>query len=107
MRPRRGRSSTIDSGGFSRMAQASRPFLLQVLAGLLTFYAMAGVWLAMTMGTDRDPRYHWIPLVLGGAAFGISAGIAALAVWRREPRAPAALVACGAIRAVLCIAMPL
>lgn len=83
------------------------PFLIQVLAALLTFYAMAGVWLAMTMVVDRDPRFHWLPLAIGGVAFAASAGVAALATWRREPRAPTMLTLCAAIGAILCIAMPL
>jgi hypothetical protein len=82
------------------------PFLVQVLAVLLTFYAMAGVWLAMTMAGDRDPRFHWLPLAIGGAAFAISAGVGALAVWRQEPRGPLTLIACAIIGATLCGAMP-
>jgi hypothetical protein len=46
-------------------------------------------------------------LVIGGAAWGISAGMAALAVWRLESRAPVTLLICGAIGAALCIAMPM
>ena len=83
-----------------------RPFLIQALAALLTFYAMTGAWLAMTMAGTRDPRLYWIPLLLGGAAFAISAGLAALTVWRREPRGPAMLIVCAIIGATLCIAMP-
>jgi hypothetical protein len=83
-----------------------RPFVIQALAGLLTFYAMAGVWLAMTMGSNRDPRFHWIPLVIGGLAFAVSAGLAALAVLRLERRGPTMLMVCALIGATLCIAMP-
>lgn len=83
-----------------------RPFVVQALAGLLTFYAMAGAWLAMTMANNRDPRFHWLPLVIGGVAFAISAGVAALAVWRIESRAPMVLIICAVIGATLCIAMP-
>ena len=89
------------------MSEKPRAFLLQTLAALLTFYAMAGVWLALTMVGNRDPRFHWIALATGGAAFAISAGLAALAVWRQEARAPLVLVACAVIGATLCIAMPL
>ena len=87
-------------------APRRRPFIIQALAGLLTFYAMAGVWLAMTMGSNRDPRFHWIALVVGGAAFALSAGVAALAVLRLERRGPLMLVICAAIGAALCIGMP-
>jgi hypothetical protein len=88
------------------MTAQRRPFIVQALAGLLTFYAMAGAWLAMTMGTTRDPRFYWVPLVIGGAAFAISAGIAALAVWRLEARAPLTLMICAVVGATLCTAMP-
>ena len=88
------------------MTAPRRPFLMQTLAALLTLYAMAGVWLAMTMGSARDARFHWMPLVIGGGAFAISAGIAALAVWRIEPRAPKLLIVCAVIGATLCMAMP-
>ena len=83
-----------------------RPVLFQVLAGLLTFYAMAGVWLAMVMATARNEAFHWLPLALGGAAFALSAGIAALSVWNEERRAPLALMICGLVGAVLCSVMP-
>jgi hypothetical protein len=82
------------------------PFLVQVLAALLTFYAMAGVWLAMTMASDRDPRFHWLPLAIAGTAFAISAGVGALAVWRQERRGPMTLIVCAVIGATLCGAMP-
>ena len=87
-------------------APTGRPVLFQVLAGLLTFYAMAGVWLALVMGTARNEAFHWLPLTLGGAAFAMSAGVAALAVWNRERRAPTALTICAAVGASLCAAMP-
>ena len=85
----------------------ARVVLMRGLAALLTFYAMAGVWLAVTMGTARDPRLHWVPLVVGGTAFAASAGVAALAVWRLEPKASTALIVCGVVGAALCSAMPL
>jgi hypothetical protein len=83
-----------------------RPFLIQALAALLTFYAMTGVWLALTMAGSRDPRLHWVALLVGGAAFAISAGLAALTVWRREKRGPSMLMACAVVGATLCAAMP-
>jgi hypothetical protein len=83
-----------------------RPFLMQILAALLTFYAMTGVWLAMTMLGNRDERFHWIPLVAGGAVFAIASGASALAVWRLESRAPRVLMSCAVVGAVLCTAMP-
>ena len=87
-------------------APPGRPVLFQVLAGLLTFYAMAGVWLALVMGTARNDAFHWLPLTVGGAAFAFSAGVAALAVWNRERRAPVALTACAIVGAALCGTMP-
>lgn len=83
-----------------------RPFLIQALAALLTFYAMAGVWLALTMASSRDPRLHWMPLLIGGTAFAISAGVAGLATWRQEARAPTMLIVCAIVGTALCIAMP-
>ena len=80
--------------------------LFQVLAGLLTFYAMAGVWLAMVMGTARNEAFHWLPLTAGGLAFALSAGTAALAVWNQERRAPLALSICALVGATLCSVMP-
>ena len=80
--------------------------MFQVLAGLLTFYAMAGVWLAMVVGTARNEAFHWLPLTLGGIAFAVSAGVAALAVWNRERHAPIALTVCAVVGATLCSAMP-
>ena len=72
---------------------------------MLTFYAMAGVW---RRGDGHHPgsRFHWIPLVAGGAVFAISAGVAALAVLRLEARGPLMLMLCAAVGAALCIAMP-
>ena len=80
--------------------------LFQILAGLLTFYAMAGVWLAMVMATARNEAFHWLPLALGGGAFALSAGVAALEVWNQARRAPLALTVCGIVGAVLCSVMP-
>lgn len=87
-------------------AASRRPFLMQILAALLTFYAMTGVWLAMTMLGSRDERFHWIPLIVGGVAFAIASGASALAVWRLESRAPRVLMLCALVGAALCIAMP-
>ena len=83
-----------------------RPLLMQILAALLTFYAMTGMWLAMTMVGSRDERFHWLPLIVGGVTFAIASGASALAVWRMESRAPTVLIVCGIIGAVLCVAMP-
>ena len=89
------------------MAEAPRrPFLMQVLAALLTFYAMTGVWLAMTMVGNRDERFYWLPLIAGGVVFAIASGASALAVWRMESRAPSVLIVCAVIGSVLCTAMP-
>jgi hypothetical protein len=67
---------------------------------------MSGVWLAMVMGTARNEAFHWLPLTLGGIAFAASAGMAALAVWNQERRAPMALTVCAFVGATLCAAMP-
>ena len=88
------------------MTLPRRPFAFQLLSSLLTCYAMAGALLAMLMLRDRDPRLHWSALAIGGVAFALSAGIAAIAVWRQEARAPRALLACGAMGASLCIGLP-
>jgi hypothetical protein len=85
---------------------AGRPFLIQALSALLTVYAMAGAWLAMMLAGTRDPRLHWLPLSIGGGVFAVCAGMAALAVWRRERRAPALLIICGIAGAALCTALP-
>jgi hypothetical protein len=67
---------------------------------------MTGTWLAMTMLTNRDPRFYWLPLAVGGIAFALSGGNAALSVWRQEARAPLTLIICAIVGAVLCTAMP-
>jgi hypothetical protein len=83
-----------------------RPFAFQLLATLLTVYAMAGMLLSMVMVRDQDPRLHWLGVAVGGATFAVSAGIAAMSVWRQRPRSPVALLVCGAIGAAFCIAVP-
>ena len=89
------------------MTTTRNPFVVQALAGLLTFYAMAGAWLAMTMATNRDSRFYWLPLAIGGIIFAASSGFAAQAVWRRDPRGPLLLVVGAVIGGMLCSAMPL
>ena len=83
------------------------PFGLKLLAALLAVYAMAGVLLAVTMITARDPRLRWALLAAGSAVFALSAGSSALALWRGERRAPAWLVACGVLGAALCLLLPI
>jgi hypothetical protein len=74
-----------------------RPFSLTLLAGVLTMYAMAGVYLIENMLITRDPQIRWQLLAVEGGLFALSAGGAALAVWRAERRAPVLLVLCGLI----------
>jgi hypothetical protein len=81
-------------------------FGVRVLAVLLAAYAMAGFLLAAAMLSGRDPRLQWALLAAVGAAFGVSAGLAAQAAWRLDRRAPAALVVCGTAGAALCLAIP-
>jgi hypothetical protein len=71
-----------------------RPFGIQLLAALLTLYTMAGVFLAVRIGVDHDPRSRWWLIA------------ATLAVWRLERHAPAALLVCGALGGALCLALP-
>ena len=106
MRSRRAHSSMSPRTPPPARGSGGRPVLFQVLAGLLTFYAMAGVWLALVMATARNDAFHWLPLTIGGAAFAFSAGFAALAVWNSERRAPSALTVCAIVGATLCGAMP-
>ena len=84
-----------------------RPFGIQLLAALLTFYAMSGVLLALTAATTRAPGLRWPLVAAAGALFALSAGSAALATWRLERRAPALLRACGLVGLGACLAMPL
>jgi hypothetical protein len=84
-----------------------RPFGIQLLAALLTFYAMSGVLLALTAGTTRAPGLRWSIVTAAGALFALSAGASALAVWRLERRAPLLLRVCGVVGLGACLAMPL
>lgn len=84
-----------------------RPFGMQLLAALLTLYAMSGVLLATSAATMRAPGLRWQIVAAAGALFALSAGSSALAVWRLEPRAPALLRACGLVGLGACLVMPL
>jgi len=84
----------------------TRPLGIQLLAALLTIYTMGGFLLAIRMLTEQDERYRWWMIVVASAAFAIASGIATLAVWRIERRAPLLLVACGALGSALCLALP-
>ena len=84
-----------------------RPFTIQLIAVLVTFYALCGFLLAAAMASSRDPRFRWEMLFVAGAALGISAGAAALSSWRLERRAPALLAVCGVMGAIVCLALPL
>ena len=83
------------------------PFTIQLIAALVTFYAICGFLLAAMMASSRDPRLRWELLFVAGAGLGISAGAAALASWRLERHAPALLAVCGLVGAGLCLALPL
>jgi peptidoglycan/LPS O-acetylase OafA/YrhL len=83
-----------------------RPIGIQLLAALLTIYTMGGFLLAVRMVTEQDQRYRWWIIVVAAVAFAIATGIATLAVWRVERRAPWLLVACGALGGALCLALP-
>ena len=83
-----------------------RPIGIQLLAALLTIYTMAGVLLAAQTVSQQDPRYRWWAIAFSAAAFAVGAGLATLAVWRLERRAPALLVACGALGSTLCLVLP-
>jgi hypothetical protein len=79
---------------------------MQLLAGVLTVYAMGGVLLVTTMLGSRDPRLNWALVAAGAGLFAVSAGTAALAVWRAERHAPIALVVSGVLGAGVCLALP-
>lgn len=84
----------------------TRPLGIQLLAALLTIYAMGGFLLAIRMITEQDERYRWWIIVIAAVAFGVASGVATLAVWRIERRAPLLLMACGALGSTLCLALP-
>ena len=89
-----------------RSVTLNRPIGIQLLAALLTVYTMAGFLLAIRTLFERDDRYRWWLIVAAGAAFALASGVATLAVWRVEKRAPLLLVACGALGSALCLALP-
>ena len=91
---------------FPYRVTTTRPIGIQLLAALLTIYTMAGFLLAIRMVTERDDRYRWEVIVASAAAFAITSGVATLAVWRIERRAPPLLVACGALGSLLCLSLP-
>ena len=83
-----------------------RPVGIQALAVLLSCYAMGGFALALRMIGDQDPRLRWQIVGAASVAFAVSAGAAALSVWRLERRSPPAVVVCGVLGAALCLAIP-
>jgi hypothetical protein len=85
---------------------SGRPLTVQLIAAVVTFYALCGFLLAAVMASSRDPRLRWELLFVAGAALGLSAGAAALASWRLERKAPALLVTCGLVGAAVCLALP-
>ena len=82
---------------------AGRPFGVQLLAALLTMYAMGGIYIAAALVTGRPPELRWELVAAGGIIFGLVAGFAARSAWRLAPDAPRWLVGCGACGAGLCI----
>lgn len=90
----------------TRIVPLTKPIGIQLLAALLTIYTMAGFLLALRMLTQQDERYQWWMIVVAAAAFAIASGVATLAVWRMEKRAPLLLVGCGALGGLLCLALP-
>lgn len=68
---------------------------------------MAGVFLALTIQDAAAGPVDWRLIVAGSAAFAISAGAAALSVWRLEARAPALVTVCGVLGAGFCLLLPL
>ena len=83
-----------------------RPFGIQLLAAVLTLYAMAGVLLAATMAAERPPQVRWAAVAAAGALFAFGAGSAALAVWRLDRGAPRWVLGCGVLGLALCVALP-
>lgn len=83
-----------------------RPIGIQLLAALLSAYTAGGFLLALRMAADRDPRYRWWIVAAAALAFAITSGVATLAAWRLERRAPLLLVACAVLGAALCVALP-
>lgn len=86
------------------MTRALGPRLIAVL---LAFYAMVGVLLASAMLSGRYPNFQWGALAAVSALFALVAGMAALATWRLERRAPALAIACGICGAALMAVIPL
>lgn len=85
----------------------TRPFGIQLLAAVLTFYAMSGVLLAAAVVANRAGIVGWDRLAMAGGLFAVVSGNAAMAVWRMERRATWWLGGCGALGLTLCILLPL
>lgn len=82
-----------------------RPLGIQVLAVLLSCYAMAGVAIVVVFARTGVPHLRRPVLLGSAAALIVAAGSASLATWRLERRAPAWLVACGLTGAAFSIAL--
>ena len=80
---------------------------LRMIAGVLTWYAMAGFALAAMMVSSRDPRIDWPVVAVAGALLGVLGGSAALSVWRQRRWAPVPVLGAGIAGAALCVSLPL
>jgi hypothetical protein len=81
----------------------TRPIGVQILAALLTVYAMLGVYIVATLLSRRPPEFSWWPVVGGAATFAGAAGASARAVWHLTASSPRWLLACGLSGAAFCI----
>ena len=89
------------------MLRVNPLFGLRVIAGVLTWYAMAGFGLSAMMVSARDPRLNWAVVAVAGALLGLVGGGAALSVWRRRRWAPVPVLGAGLAGAALCVSLPL
>ena len=86
-------------------SRPGRPFGVQLLAALLTWYAMAGFFIAASLVSGRPDQLRW-EIVAGAALlFAIASGLAARSVWSLASSAPRWLVACGIAGAALCVVL--
>lgn len=84
-----------------------RPFGIQLLAALLALYAMGGIFIISTIARVSASPIDVRPILVGSIVFTLSAGGAALAVWRLERRAAVWVTACGICGAAFCVVLAL